>query len=421
MSEHRYLTTDLPGIGGVIRQRPDDFLVEEQPLYEPCGEGEHLYLFVEKSEMTTHELVRRVAKKLRVSKRDIGFAGLKDKYAITRQHLSVYLPGRSQEDDARGVEAINRYQRIQVLWAARHTNKLRKGHHGGNRFVIRVRGVEPTAVIRAKPILDQVVSRGVPNYVGPQRFGFRNNSQDIGRLLMLGQYQAMLDEMLGRAGEQEHEPLARGRELYEAGDFAAALALWPKSLRYDRQALDALVQGREPRDVVRAIDREQRDFVACAFQSAVFNRVLTQRVEDDTFDRLLPGDVAMKHDNRACFAVDADTAAAENAEGGRSATLAVSPTGPMWASDMMRAAGEVDALERAALEAQGMTLEQVESPDELVRLPGSRRPLRISVRDADLSGGVDEHGPYVRLSFELGRGSFATTVLAEVMKNDVEG
>jgi len=274
--------------------------VEEQPLYEPCGQGEHLYLFVEKTEMTTHELVRRVAKKLRVSKRDVGFAGLKDKYAITRQHLSVYLPGGSAEEDAKGVAEINRYQRIQVLWAARHTNKLRKGHHGGNRFVLRIRGVEPTAVLRAKPILDRVVERGVPNYIGPQRFGFRNNSQDIGRLLLLGRYQQMLDEMLGRAGEDEYEGLSRGRRLYLAGEYAAALEVWPKSLRYDRQALDALYKGFDAAKVVRAIDREQRDFLACAFQSAVFNDVLRRRVEDGTFDRVLVRDVLhhLSYDDR---------------------------------------------------------------------------------------------------------------------------
>ncbi len=413
-TDHPYLTADLPGVGGVIKQRNEDFLVEEQPLYEPGGQGEHLYLFVEKSGLTTEELIRAVARAFRVSRRSVGYAGLKDKHAITRQHLSIHLPG-GEDDDARLAANLEHHPKIKLLWATRHANKLRRGHLAGNRFVIRIREVSPTGVIHAKRVLDELTRRGVPNYIGAQRFGYRNNSHELGRFFLLGRYGDVLAELLGRAVDHETPVLIEARQRYRAGDLAGALELWPKSLRHDRQALDALRRGKPPREAVLAIDRRQIEFLTSAFQSAVFNDVLATRLREGTFDRLLPGDLAFKHENRACFAVDEATAELENAAGGRIACFVVSPSGPMWGPDMTRAGGAVDALELAALEAYGIGLEQLAGQDRIAAA-GARRPLRIPVKDADLSGGVDEHGPYIRVAFELPRGSFATTVLDEIMK-----
>ena len=87
----RYLTTE-PGLGGVIKQRPEDFLVEEAPLYEPCGEGEHLYLRVEKTGVSHHEMVSCLRRHFNVPDSAIGFAGMKDKVAVTGQTVSIHLP-----------------------------------------------------------------------------------------------------------------------------------------------------------------------------------------------------------------------------------------------------------------------------------------------------------------------------------------
>lgn len=412
---HPYLTAEMPGVGGVIKQRPEDFLVEEQPRYEPCGEGEHLYLLIEKTGMTTADAVRAVAKAFRIGRRSVGYAGLKDKHAVTRQHLSVHLPGPA-DDDAHLTARLDDHPRLKVLWAQRHANKLKRGHLAGNRFVIRLRDLAPTDVIRAKTILDELARRGVPNYVGEQRFGYRHNAQEVGRLFLIGRYRDMLDEMLGRDGTNELETLTEARRHYRAGDYARALEHWPRSLRYDRQALDALSKGQAPDDAARSIDRTQLEFLASAFQSAVFNDVLGRRLHDGTFDRLMPGDLAFRHDNRACFAVDDATAEQENGPGGRVGAFAVSPSGPMWGAAMTRAAGAVDAMELAALHAYGITLEQLGGCDGIAAA-GERRPLRIAIKDPDICGGVDEHGPYIRVAFELPRGSFATTVIDEISKH----
>src|SRR5438270_5263211 len=88
--EFPYLTSDLAGIGGVIKERPEDFFVQELPLYEPSGEGEHVYCEIQKVGITTFEAIDRLAAALRVSGRDIGYAGMKDARAVTRQLFSVW-------------------------------------------------------------------------------------------------------------------------------------------------------------------------------------------------------------------------------------------------------------------------------------------------------------------------------------------
>ncbi|MEM8739114.1 MAG: tRNA pseudouridine(13) synthase TruD [Planctomycetota bacterium] len=411
-----YLTAEFPGTGGTLKNRPEDFLVDEQPLYEPCGEGEHLYLFIEKKQATTQDLVRRVAKAFRIKRSDVSYAGMKDKHAVTRQHLSVYRPGATPQEDHDALQRFAEYPYAQVLWADRHTNKLRRGHHGGNRFVIRLRDVPPTAVLQARPILERLANDGFPNYLGEQRFGYRQNSHTLGKLMLRGEWQPFLDEMLGRPRPSESPAVQDARAAYEAGDYDRALEHMPKSLRADRQALDALRQHKTPEQAVASIDRTQRDFLVSAAQSAVFNAVVDRRLRDGTLATLLPGDLAWKHDRRACFAVDAATAAEENAPGGRVAAQAVSPSGPFWGPGMTQAAGPVLDAERQALLDAGLDESDFENQRHL-STDGTRRPLRERLHDPEYSGGVDEHGPYLKLAFTLRRGAFATMVVREVTKS----
>ena len=414
MQRLSYLTPDLPGIGGTIKLQPEDFLVEEQPLYATKGEGEHLYLFIEKRGQTTSDVVRRVAKMFRVSKRDVGYAGLKDKHAVTRQHLSVYLP-----DASRDQKLLSRFEftPFKLLWSDRHHNKLRRGHLAANRFVIYIRHVPPTAVLKAKAVIDRLAQTGVANYVGSQRFGYRCNNDELGRLLLLGKWQALLNEMLGRPMEGDGEATRTGRQEYDRGDYEAALAAWPKHLRNDRQALDALRQGKSPHQAVQMIDLQQREYLISALQSGLFNLVAERRIQDGLFDQLVAGDLAWKHDNRSVFTVDEQAAEQENSPTGRVPRFELSPSGPMWGRQMYKPTGQVLDWEIEALHRCGIGEPDIEACQH-VSIPGNRRPMRVQLRDPEASGGVDEHGNYVRVAFELPRGSFATVVLREIMKND---
>ncbi|MCC6320296.1 MAG: tRNA pseudouridine(13) synthase TruD [Phycisphaerales bacterium] len=411
----RYLTAAIPGTGGRIKERPDDFLVEEIPAYEPCGSGEHLYLFVEKRNYSTLHVARLLADHFGVRRDAVGMAGLKDKFAVTRQLFSVHTPGKGPDD----FPAFS-HDGVVIHWVDRHTNKLRRGHLRGNRFIIRIRGVDPSRVVLAYRSLTVLGRGGVPNRIGEQRFGHMRNNHMVGLALVRGDWQGVLDTLLGPSTLRT-DAQVEGRKLYAEGKFAEAIDAFPRSLHTERRVLAALARGAKPKGAVTAIERVQRSFYLTALQSAVFNRVLEHRLETSTesgggIAALHAGDLAFKHDSGAVFPVREGDDAAELI--GRAAAFEISPSGPMWGHRMARAAGKTDEVEVAALAEFGLTPESL--ADHAAKSwdpePGERRPLRIPLTQPDVEGGVDEHGPYVKCVFELPRGSFATTVMEEVMK-----
>ncbi len=159
-----FATEHATPIAGSLKERPEDFEVEELAAYEPSGDGEHLFVWFEKQSLDTKEAVRRLARALDVDVRDAGVAGLKDRHAITRQWASFHRgdPARLDGQDLDGVR---------VLSAARHGNKLRTGHLRGNRFRIRLRGAPASRRDDAAALLASLAAHGVPNYYGEQRFG----------------------------------------------------------------------------------------------------------------------------------------------------------------------------------------------------------------------------------------------------------
>ena len=407
-----YATADTPGIGGAIKRRPEDFLVEELPLYEPSGSGEHVVVFLEKTQRDTAAVAGRLARAFGVSRRAVGYAGLKDRQAVARQHFTVHAPDADTE--RAGLRALEDEPGLTLLWVDRHGNKLRRGHLAGNRFVIRLRDVEPTQVVRAKSVLERLERDGVPNAFGPQRFGRRGDNARLGELLFTGSARAFVDELLGGPRAADDADTARARAAYDAGDLETAAAVWPGGGGPERRALNALRRGDGPGKAKRAIGRAHRELLESAFQAAVFNDVLARRLEHGSWDRLEPGDLAWKHDNGAVFAVDAPTAEAENGAGGRVPRLAVSPSGPIWGGRMPRAGERPGEIERTAILDRGLDPDTAFAPGQ--NPPGARRPLRVPVWEPDFSAGVDEHGGYLRLAFELPAGAFATAVIREIAK-----
>jgi len=165
------LTADLPGIGGRIKAEPDDFEVEEIPAYAASGEGEFLYLWIEKRDMGAKFFIGHVARRLNIPEGEMGTAGLKDRRAVTRQWVSV--PFRAGADlskiDGDGVKLLD---------VKRHVNKLRPGHLRGNRFRILIRDAVDAAGLA--PILDRIRQSGLPNFYGPQRFGRDGDTLQMG-------------------------------------------------------------------------------------------------------------------------------------------------------------------------------------------------------------------------------------------------
>lgn len=175
-----YLTADIPGVGGELKQEAGDFEVEEIPAYLPLGSGEHLFLWIEKTGITTEQLTRHLVHVLRVPNRDIGVAALKDRHAVTRQFISVPAKFADRVPDVAT-------DQIRVLSATLHQNKLRTGHLRGNRFSILLRNVRPGAAESASTMTSRLQQLGVPNYFGEQRFGRDGDTAELGFALLRGE------------------------------------------------------------------------------------------------------------------------------------------------------------------------------------------------------------------------------------------
>ena len=401
-----YLTPDFAGVRGSLKSRPEDFFVQEIPLYEPTGEGEHVYAEIQKVGLTTFDAINRMADALRVSSRDIGYAGMKDARAVTRQVLSIQ--GTTEE------AVMNlRIPNLTVNWAIRHGNKLRIGHLAANRFAIKVRDVTPTDVVKLRPVLDTLEQRGMPNYFGEQRFGRRGNNHLLGAALVRGDADDVLAHLLGSPDPAIDDSQSMGgRKAYERGDLALAMKLMPRRSGMERRILHRLIKTKNPVAAVKAIDEKLRRLWVSALQSELFNQVVAARI--NSLDKLMDGDLAWKHDSGAVFPVE--SAATEQA---RAESFEISPSGPLVGYRMTIPQGEPLRIEHEVMTEYELSPENFRVEGRL-KVKGARRPLRVKPTDMDLAGGVDEHGPHITVAFTLPSGSFATVLLRELMKSERE-
>jgi tRNA pseudouridine13 synthase len=393
-----FLTADLPGTGGIMKETPEDFLVAEIPLYLPCGEGEHTFAEIEKRGITTLEALRRVAKALDIAERDLGYAGMKDARGVTRQTFSI---PRVAPEKVLALELPG----IRVLSAGRHKNKLKLGHLRGNRFRLRLREVATDAVAKASAVLDVLARRGVPNYFGEQRYGAQGNSHLIGGALLRGNFRGAVDALIGNPAAVRDARWRAAIEAYQRGDLEESLRTFPPGCRSERDLLQRLLK--QPDDwekAFRAVHPRLKKLYLSAYQSFLFDQLLDGRL--GRLDELMDGDLAYKHDNGACFLVT-DAAA----EAPRAAAFDISPTGALFGCRMMEPAGSVREREWQLLAAEGITPDSFNLSGGL-RMEGERRPLRVPLLEP--KAGQDAEG--LVLEFGLPRGSYATAVLREIMK-----
>jgi tRNA pseudouridine13 synthase len=332
------LTAELPGVGGRIRRRDEDFEVEEVPSYEPCGSGDHLFLWVEKRGVAPEFFARTVAQRVGTHPGNVGTAGLKDRHAVTRQWVSV---PKECEPNVPKVDGDG----IRVLKTGRHTNKLKPGHLRGNRFRILIRDADRGA--DADAILDRIRAQGMPNYYGPQRFGRDGGTVDLG-----------LQCLAGRAPKRVRPFLFR--------------------------------------------------FALSAVQSLLFNDYLARRARDGLFRTVLDGDVMAKWPLGALFV--ARDAPAEQARFDAKQTVTA---GPMFGTKTFPADGTAAEREAAVLRDNGLSTASFGGFGKLVM--GTRRHNLVYLDD--LTSAWEPDG--LRLSFTLPAGSYATVLLAEVMKCDI--
>ncbi|MFW5966614.1 MAG: tRNA pseudouridine(13) synthase TruD [Persicimonas sp.] len=352
-----YLTQDLPGVGGRIKSHLEDFQVEEVPKYTPGGEGQHAYLWLEKRGVASGELLSRLSSHFGVKKRDMGTAGNKDKEAVTRQWISLPFHELEADDPADLVGPID--EDIDVLEADLHRNKLRTGHHRGNRFrvVIRDLEVEPDeAIERATRICEKLREVGMLNYYGLQRFGHGGSTLQLGVGFL--------------RGDDEARSRLRGNH------FLKRLA-------------------------------------ASAAQSEVFNRVVAARLQREILWTVFDGDVVKKTDTGGVFVIPSDEheECQNRLDRGELVT-----TGPMPGPEMIAPERDGADFEDGVLAEAGLDAELFERHRRLT--PGTRR--RTLVQPEELSVELDETGESAALivRFFLPAGSYATVLLREIIDRD---
>lgn len=344
----------LEPLGGVIGPLPEDFQVEEIPAYPLSGEGEHVFLWVEKRSLTTPELAKRVAREAGVRERDVGYAGMKDKNAVTRQWLSVV----SKDPDA---SAWSLGEGATILEATRHNNKLRTGHLIGNHFRITLVSSAPFDVGRAERIRTFLEEKGLPNYFGPQRFGHQGRN---------------LENALSWLSESVK---------VEADASAPAVTSEPRRRR-DRRKRGGAFENKLLPSVV---------------QSEIFNRYVAARLARD--EPLLSGEVVRLRGTGSHFIV-------ENVEQElprlRSGDLLL--TGPMIGPKGLQAMREAKELEESILVQLGIDEKTLGILGR--HAPGARRDLAIFPENLTVNLASSER---LVVSFSLPSGAYATQLLRE--------
>jgi tRNA pseudouridine13 synthase len=333
---------------GVLRTSPEDFEVDEILGFAASGEGPHALLRVRKRGANTEWVARELARFAGVKPFEVGFAGMKDRNAVTTQHFTVPR-GKREAAEFAGLSG----EGYEVLDSSAHQRKLPRGALEGNRFAITVRGLtcDPAALAER---MQRLGSGGAPNYFGAQRFG--------------------------REAANLEEVLRAARKLAEGGRGG---------------------QGRRGRD--------DAGFMLSAARSVIFNAILAERVNLGTWNRLSVGDVANLDGRGSVFPVESVDPELEQ----RCATLDVHPTAPLAGQGESLARGEVLARENAICARFPEALAVIHAEG----MKPERRALRIRVRDLE----HEYAGDVLRLRFALSAGSFATTVLREIIAGAATG
>jgi tRNA pseudouridine13 synthase len=360
--------------------------VTELPAYEPAGEGEHLWVEVQKQDLTTDAAAEALAAACRRSLRDVGFAGRKDRHGVTRQWFSVHF---GDESGLAQLAAPVRGAQLRALRVSRHRNKLRLGHLRANRFELQLDGLAPEDAPELERRLARLSHEGVPNRFGAQRFGIAGSTLAIARAWARGDCARAVARLIDpEGGWTAGDELPRGFRPGPAG-----------------RALGAL--RRDPGDLAGALAATGHAFaklVASAAQAAVFNAVLDARRAAGRLHRLRAGDVALSARGAPFVCAEADVGDANlRAAPGR---LEVRATGPLPGPARRLPSEEVLAEERAWSKDVDVDWSWFER-GAVFQSAGERRALVAICAEPPVLRGTE-------LCFALPSGSYATELLAEV-------
>ncbi|NJE46328.1 tRNA pseudouridine(13) synthase TruD [Thermococcus sp. GR7] len=408
-SQFKYLS-EKPGIGGRIKAQPEDFIVMEEPLRSAFDGKKYAIFLLKKRNWDTMAAVKEIAKRAGISYKDIGFAGTKDRHAVTYQYISV------PRDAKEKVEAV-RIKDIELRFVS-YGRALKLGHLLGNRFKIIVRDVDESAFERTKEIVRELRSKGgFPNYFGYQRFGERRVTNHlIGKLLLKGDFEGAARLFLGAHGGGMEGDEAR-KNFWETGDVNRALEEFPGFLRYERAMLYKYKETGSWRKAFLSLPLPIMRIFIHAYQSYLFNLYISRRIEEGLpLNEALVGDIVVQikggipYRDRTYRVTETNIDFVK--EKIRKGEAMVS--GPLFGFSMRRARGIPGRLEEELLAEENLSLKDFKRLPKPMAEPGGRRELLI--RPLGLTYG---YVPSVGMCFRffLPKGVYATSVLREIMKD----
>lgn len=353
----------------LYKAKPEDFVVNERLEVDFTGEGEHLWLHIKKSGINTAYLAKLLSEWADIPLRDVGYSGLKDRQALTTQWFSLRLPKKQKPDSDFAPVDIKEHETVKIIAEHWHNKKLNRGTHNANQFVITLRDIEfaKDQTLGDKSSVEQhlqtISKTGVPNYFGPQRFGFGGNN------------------------------------------IREALNLFARPLKSTSSA--------KKKNKRKSAVREQNSMELSAARSLIFNQILAARVQDGSWNTGLNGDVFNLNGSGSIFASEHmdETLQARVASGD------IHPTAVMWGAGNDKVAGEAAKLEDTVVQ-QDALLAALATGLEQREVKAQRRALRLPVEDLSWRWADEQDGEQTLvLSFTLTTGSFATSVLASVVEH----
>lgn len=342
-------------INAYFKQSKDDFVVTEIPLYEFSGEGEHLIIKFRKKDLNTLDAVRIFSEQLGCKSRDIGYAGLKDKNAMTIQHISV------PKQTAQRLEKFE-HPNIKILETTSHNNKIRIGHLKGNRFFIRLKKVSPMDGKKIESALGQIATLGMPNYFGYQRFGIERNNHIKGKEIIEG-----------ARSEKNRKLKQMFINAYQSDLFNTWLSR--------RIELSHMINSFDPKDLIQKIDLPQEELKSIKSQAHFF--------------KIFKGEMMGHYPYGKIFSIDETISEAQKFyERDRV------PTGILPGKRANTSSDFAYTFEKEF--------------DLKLAVDGTRRYAWIFPNIIDSN--YKEEQNWMELNFELPKGSYATTLLEEVLK-----
>ena len=402
-----YYAADCVGIGGKLRTVPEDFIVEELPITF-TNTGPYTICRLTKKSWEHQHAVREITNRLHISPKRFGWAGTKDRNAVTTQYVSLYDVQKEQ------IEALA-IKDIEITPVATHQFSLGLGNLEGNRFRLTLRGCEEDGLAEKTAEITAAVKTGIPNYFGLQRFGaLKPITHRMGYHILRGEYKEAVDLYVGDAFPYESDEIKKARARFrETGDAKEALHDLPVHLSYERIMLDSLMKKRgDFGAALQALPPKLLSMFVSAYQSWLFNMAVSARCGEETpLNEPRIGEHLIFANGRVDRVTEKNLPTArQHMKRGRCFVV-----GWMPGKTLPVAAGPLEEEMFALMEKDGITMQDFDLAAAFVKTNYDGFHRRISL-EADVAAEV--LGTDVVLSFTLPPGHYATTVAREYMQAD---